>query len=175
MNVLGIDPGFSTLGWAWVEVEEEFITPLACGVIQTEKAKNKVQLRSSEDNIQRAQSIYLHLRSLMRVNSIQLACTETMSWPRNAGVVAKMGIVWGVIAAVCEEEQVPLLQASPVAIKVAMTGAKQATKEVMIAHVKQRWPGLNLPTQKALQEHPVDALGAILACKDSQAWRMMRI
>ena len=174
MNILGIDPGFSSLGWAvCVAAYPAEVQAVYCGIIRTEKAEKKIQLRASEDNINRAQAIYNELAGLILSHKISLVCTESMSWPRNAGVVAKMGIVWGVIASVCHQWRIPMLQVSPVEIKKNLTGSKQATKEEMIAEIVSRYPKLILPSQKVLQEHAADAVAAVLACKQSMLFTAM--
>ena len=174
MKILGIDPGFSSLGWAFCEVKYPGeVEPKYCGIIRTEKAGRKIQLRASEDNINRAQLIYSDLAALIIDYKITLVCTESMSWPRNAGVVAKMGIVWGVIASVCHQWRIPMLQVSPVEIKKNLTGSKQASKEEMIAEIVSRYPRLELPNQKVLQEHAADAVAAVLACRQSMLFKAM--
>jgi crossover junction endodeoxyribonuclease RuvC len=174
MNVLGVDPGFSSLGWAVVEATKLQIEAKTCGVIKTEKATKKVQLRSSEDNIQRAQSIYNQLDDLINNRAITLICTETMSWPRNAGVVAKMGIVWGVISSVACRYGIPILQASPMDIKRMMTQDGKASKEKMVTWVQMVFPTLVFPTQTTLHEHCADAVAAVWACRHSQLFKAMR-
>jgi crossover junction endodeoxyribonuclease RuvC len=159
MAILGIDPGFSSLGWA-------VLYPTLEG-----RLNPKVQLRSSEDNIRRAQEIYNELIIILEAHEVRLICTETMSWPRNAGVVAKMGIVWGVIASVAQLYRVPLIQASPMEIKRAVTGDGKASKERMIARIIELFPNLALPTQTTLQEHAADAVGAVIACQGSQLFK----
>lgn len=174
MKVLGIDPGFSSLGWSvWGATKAE-LDPFSTGVIQTEKAKRKVQLRASEDNIQRAQAIYNALDNIINQEAIQLICTETMSWPRNAGVVAKMGIVWGTISSVACRYGIPIIQASPVDIKLHMTQDKKASKEKMIEWVRMVFPNLPFPPQETLHEHCADAVAAVWACRHSQLFMAMR-
>jgi crossover junction endodeoxyribonuclease RuvC len=175
MSILGIDPGFSSLGWAIVEQDKLGLLAKFCGVIHTEKTSKKVQLRSSEDNIRRAQQIYEELNLLFQAYEINLICTETMSWPRNAGVVAKMGIVWGVIASVAQLHRVPMIQASPMEIKRAVTGNGKAGKDHMIATIRYKFPELNMPPQATLQEHAADAVGAVIACQTSQLFKVIHV
>lgn len=167
MNVLGIDPGFSSLGWAVVEVTKTRFAPATCGVLRTEKSAKKINVRGSEDNIRRAQFLYTDLFKLVAENDIKIICTETMSWPRNAGVVAKMGIAWGCIASIACQHGIPIIQASPMEIKRKVTGDGKASKERMIAEIK-KYPNLIWPTQETLHEHAADAVGAVIACRDSE-------
>jgi crossover junction endodeoxyribonuclease RuvC len=173
MYILGIDPGFSSLGWAVCSSSSDGVLAHYCGVIRTEKSNKKIQLRASEDNINRAQTIYLELDETIKEHEIDLVCTESMSWPRNAGVVAKMGIVWGVIASVCYASRLPMLQVSPVEIKKSLTGSKQASKEEMIAKIVELYPKLAIPSQQTLQEHAADAVAAVLACRNSMLFKAM--
>lgn len=168
MRVLGIDPGFSSMGWAVAEVRGGNVNPLHCGVITTEKNTKKTNTRSSEDNILRAKQIHASLEFLFREHGIMLIATETMSWPRNAGVVAKMGIAWGVIAAIAGQYRLPVVQAAPMILKRKVTGNGKASKEEMIATISSRYPDLKLPKNTTQQEHAVDAVAAILACSDSE-------
>jgi crossover junction endodeoxyribonuclease RuvC len=171
MYILGIDPGFASLGWAICTQEQGKLHAQLCGVITTEKSTKKLNTRSSEDNIRRAQNMYTDIAGLLTNYPINMVCTETMSWPRNAGVVAKMGIAWGVIASACHQWRVMMLQASPMEIKRAVTGDGKASKERMIASIKSRFPELSLPPQETLQEHAADAVGAVIACQESQLFK----
>jgi crossover junction endodeoxyribonuclease RuvC len=171
MSILGIDPGFASMGWAICTLDGGNVTPIKCGVITTEKSTKKLNTRSSEDNIRRAQKMYTSLAKLINDYSVTMVCTETMSWPRSAGVVAKLGISWGVIAAVCHQWRVMILQASPMEIKRAVTGNGKASKEDMISLIKGTYPNLVLPPQLVLQEHAADAVGAVIACQESQLFK----
>ena len=174
MNVLGIDPGFASLGWGVVTADKTEVEARSCGVIQTVKGTKMMHMRSSEDNIQRAQSIYDELDDKIINEGIELICTETMSWPRNAGVVGKMGIVWGVIASVAWKNKVPIIQSSPVDIKFEMTQDRKASKEKVISWVQMVFPNLKMPPQETLQEHCADAVAAVWACRNSQLFRALR-
>jgi Holliday junction resolvasome RuvABC endonuclease subunit len=168
MNVLGIDCGFGSLGWAVADCSNGIIRPILCGVLTTEKSSKKQNVKATEDNIRRAQDLYSGLRNLIESEQVSLIATETMSWPRNAGVVAKMGIAWGVIASVAGQYAIPIIQASPMEIKRKVAGDGKASKERMIQAIQVAFPYLGLPHQLGLQEHAADAVGAIIACQDSE-------
>jgi Holliday junction resolvasome RuvABC endonuclease subunit len=97
-----------------------------------------------------------------------------MSWPRNAGVVAKMGIVWGVIASIAKVHNLPMIQSSPMEIKRITTGDGKASKERMISTFQALYPDLVWPTQVALHEHCADALGSILSASGSVFFQWAR-
>ena len=168
MRALGIDAGFSSMGWAIAELQYlGSIKPITCGVISTEKSNKKQNVKATEDSLRRGQELYYELSKLIAAENINLICTETMSWPRNAGVVAKMGIAWGWIASVAHRYSLPLVQATPMEIKRAVTGDGKSSKERMIATIQRLFPSLTLPHQLGLQEHAADAVGAIIACQNS--------
>ena len=61
-----------------------------------------------------------------------------MSFPRNASTAGKMSICWGVLAAIAEARGLPIVQASPQALKRAVTGSSSASKdEVEFALLKR--------------------------------------
>jgi Holliday junction resolvasome RuvABC endonuclease subunit len=86
-----------------------------------------------------------------------------------------MGIAWGVIASAAEIRTVPIVQASPMEIKRRVTGDGKASKERMIETIRCRFPYLSLPHQLGLQEHAADAVGAVLACEDTQLMKWVRM
>jgi len=168
MRVLGIDPGFSSMGWAIADVAGGIVSPIQCGVIITEKNTKKTNTRSSEDNILRAKAIQKGLQFIVDNHGVRLIATETMSWPRNAGVVAKMGIAWGVIASIAGQYNLPVVQAAPMILKRKVTGNGKASKEEMIAAISSHYPDLKLPKNVTLQEHAADAVAAIVSSSDSE-------
>lgn len=175
MNVLGIDCGFGSMGWAVANFSSGALSPTLCGVITTEKSTKKQNVKATEDNIKRAQILYTKLLGLISENQVGIIATETMSWPRNAGIVAKMGIAWGTIACAASQFNLPIVQASPMEIKRQVTGDGKASKERMIETIHRRYPYLSLPHQTGLQEHAVDAVGAIIACQDSELMKWVRL
>jgi crossover junction endodeoxyribonuclease RuvC len=174
MIVLGVDPGFASLGLAAVELGVDTCAPLAAWVVRTEPSARKRAVRASEDNVRRCLELATALEAAVtRWRPVALAA-ETMSWPRNAGAAAKVALGWGVVVAMAHRHGLPLVQASPMDVKRALLGRKTASKEEMIAEVGRRWPDLELPPQATLQEHAADAVAVVLACLDSPALQMAR-
>lgn len=173
MFVLGIDPGFATLGLAIVDVAAA-VTVARTWVFRTEKSPRKHAVRASDDNVRRAREIAEELRATIRTYRPAAIATEGQSWPRNAGASAKVGIAWGVLAAVADAHQLPMVQASPQQIKRVLCGVKTATKEQVIAAVEARFGEVGWPPQASLREHAADAIGAVVACLDSSVLQMAR-
>jgi Holliday junction resolvasome RuvABC endonuclease subunit len=85
-----------------------------------------------------------------------------------------VALAWGVVVAVAQRHGLPLVQASPQEVKLALVGRKSAPKEEIVAEVERRWPELELPSQVTLQEHAADAVAVVLACLDSPVLEMAR-
>lgn len=184
--LLGIDPGFSSLGWAALCIAPPPSEAMRCndlGIIATEKASKKAHVLATEDNLRRAREIANCLNALVTrfeddKNAVLAFCTESMSWPRNAAVTAKMGITWGVLAAVSHQRRVPIFQCSPQELKKQTAGTKSATKEEVEAAVVARLgpsaSAMIVAIPKTKREHPVDALAAAIVCSRAEAVQAAR-
>lgn len=185
-HVLGIDPGFASVGWAVFRVGASSELPVALGVIRTEKSSAKRNVRASEDNLERAKEIAAELRKLISTYEVKLICAETMSYPRNAAAAAKMAMCWGVLAATALQYDIPITQATPQEVKKAVTGKKDASKEEVQEAVKRLYPPLAENVTKSggpyilrevprsLWEHPYDATAAMVACRESEVFLLAR-
>jgi len=181
-TVLGLDPGFANIGWAQVLLTENAEIPFRMGVFRTEKSVKKLNVFASEDNVRRAREIYVFVRDLA-VNGeggpVSAICAETMSFPRSSSVAAKMSLCWGVIAALSEHYNIPIVQSSPQQLKKNVAGSKSSDKEDVQAALEVRY-GKRLLNKvcrdvpSSMLEHPYDALGAVVATLDSELIRMAR-
>lgn len=137
MLILGIDPGFASLGLALIEVTDAQRTVIIARVVTTEKASAKRHLLASDDNLDRARVLSAALDEIFRAHKVHLVAAESMSFARNAGAAHKLGIAWGVLAHALVTWRVPLVQDSPQSIKQKVAGDKTASKEVVQACVKK--------------------------------------
>jgi len=181
--VLGLDPGFACIGYAVVELPSEGgERPINMGVFRTEKSSKKQKVFASDDNVRRAREIYLFLRDLATDGAcgpVSAICAETMSFPRSSSVAAKMAMCWGAIAALSEQFNIPVIQASPQQLKKSVTGSKTSDKEAVQKALKKRYGKALLDEScrdvlPSMLEHPYDALGAVVATLDSELMRMAR-
>lgn len=181
--ILGVDPGFASIGYTVATLNREGPeTPILMGVFRTDKSNAKKNVLASDDNVRRAREISEFLRGLLRnqpYGQIRAICAETMSFPRSASVAAKMAMCWGVLAALSEEYDIPVLQATPQDLKKHVTGVKTASKEDIQRALDKEFgvkvlKGLTSEVTGSLLEHPYDALGAIVACRDSEVLRLAR-
>lgn len=175
MILLGVDPGFAVMGFAAVELHpDKHRDKLTCWVVRTEPSHRKRNVRASEDNVRRTREIAKAVSKAIYEHEPLVLCVETMSWPRNAGSVAKIALAWGALCAVAERHGIAIVQASPQEVKKAVTGSKTASKAEVIQAIEARWPDVVWPEQATLVEHAADAAAVVLATLDSDVVRLAR-
>lgn len=171
--VLGLDIGLATFGWALLRVTADELTLVDLGCITTSKGKGKGVL-VTDDLHRRGMELTRELGELDPVP--HLICAESQSLPRDASVAAQIGRAWGVVDAYCEDLSVPLLNASPQAIKKAATGRRNASKVEVQQALDEHLGGTLAPRlaelRKGLREHPADAVGAVWACRNHDHLRL---
>ena len=186
--VLGVDPGFASFGWSLVRLST-VPEVLEAGVIRTKKESALRKVLASEDSVVRAREISrefgkivaLHNLSANPAKNIGAVCAEAMSWPRNAGAATKVALAWGVIAAWCQQYDLPLLQASPQQVKKALTGKRDASKEEVAAAVRDPDNAIGAhhavvasKQPEGMHEHMYDSMAVALVCADSDVVRLLR-
>jgi Holliday junction resolvasome RuvABC endonuclease subunit len=176
--IVGIDPGFASLGLCKVELlpsGAEF--PFDVRLVETEKSDKKREVRAADDNVRRARELHAAIVEYLGSDRVVAFCAEAMSFPRSSSVAAKVAMAWGVIASIAEARGIPILQASPQAVKRATTGVKNSSKVDVENALRERYESCDelfeLVT-KSKREHVVDAVGAVVACLDSDVIRMAR-
>lgn len=174
MIFLGIDPGFANLGWCHAEYDGKTLVVRDMGTVTTNKSTKKIPV--AWDNIKRTQRLHTHLMALALVPHpsgmvpVDCTCAEAMSYPPNAATAAKMSLSWGVIASVTAALKIPLVQPSPRDIKMAVAGSHKASKAMMSQRLHEYYPEIEAlldPIPGSRREHPIDALGAIVASLQS--------
>ena len=179
-HVLGIDPGFASLGYAVMLLsgDGEGDEVVEVGVFHTTKSSKKTKVRASDDNLRRARLLYGMLDTIFCRFDINILCAETMSFPRNASTAGKLAMCWGVLAAIVESRSMPVVQASPQSIKDVLTGRKDASKQDVRDALEERYPGqfdsFVEASNKGDLEHGFDAAGAIVACLESDVVQVAR-
>lgn len=201
---LGCDTGLARFGWALARILPVGFAPLAMGVIVTEKSDARLRVLAACDNFRRAREVSSELERVVGVaerehgGRVRVVCYEALSLPRNAGTAAQIGMGFGVLAAWADGVGVPALEVSPQALKKAATGARDASKRAVAEAVAYRMgvqfsyeekaktatPSSPLFAKRSMhdlrqlaagdREHGWDAMGAILACADSDVVRGLR-
>ncbi len=174
MIVLGIDGGFASIGVAVVDLALDGELLRDVWVLRTEKSAKKLGVRSGDDTARRAREIAHHLDLAITSHQPVAIALEAPSWPRNAGVAAKMGVAFGVVFALAEKHRLPLVMASPQDVKKKLCSSASASKDEIIRAIEGRFPCVTWPSQKTLWEHAADAIAVVVACLDSDALQMAR-
>lgn len=176
--VLGIDPGFAAVGFAVVELAEP-LNVLKLGVWRTNK---KRMVKAADDSMRRGREVSAGIITHFIDPKISIAviCIEGVSLPRNASTSFKLGMCYGVIAALAEIHGFPVIQVSPQELKKAVCGNSTASKEEIAAALDVRFGRSFAPElvqhgfPAGVHEHAYDALGSVVAGMNSEVFRLVR-
>lgn len=163
MIVLGLDPGFANIGYGLVDITKTSVKVVGAGVFTTAASSKKRKVLATDDNLRRAREIAEWLDDLIAARYVRAICAESMSFPRNSSAAAKVAMTWGIIASLAYREELPIIQASPQEIKLALCGVKSASKVEVEEAVERLYtvkPFLE-GTARGLHEHAYDAVAAI--------------
>jgi crossover junction endodeoxyribonuclease RuvC len=117
--VLGIDPGYATLGYAVVTAHGNELSLLACGVITT-SAGTVFPLR--------LQQIYKRLSALVDEYRPQEAAMEELFFGRNVTTAIAVGHARGVAMLALVNGGITIAEYTPSEVKLAVTGYGAAKK-----------------------------------------------
>jgi len=178
IRLLGLDVALVNTGWALVHLPTAGGEPprlAGAGVVVTAKGDGDRELHPTLDATRRGAELYRAILDVFAAADPDVVCVEAMSWPRHARATAAMALAWGALS--------PLIMArpfvvarTPQVIKRAVTGKKSATKEEVQQALTVRFPELPVVLREVARsrwEHPADALGAVVACLDSDEVRAM--
>ncbi len=164
--VAGLDGSLRNFGVVKcaLDLETLKLEVVSMDLFKTEKSKVK-SIRSSSDNLARAQSIASGLRTTLADANTLFA--EVPSGGQSYDAVLGFGIVIGLYAGLT----VPMCEVSPSETKLAALGTKTASKQEMIDWAVEKYPdapwrktkrkGEMVPTLD--NEHLADAIGVIEA------------
>lgn len=187
--LLGLDPGFTSLGWAAARLDSDGPDLVGVGLLRT--APGKASLLKTEDNAQRCRELYRGLEVVRaRFEPVGVAM-EAQSWPRvpdgrggmmvNPATCGALGMAFGIIFTFAALWDLPLLQQTPQRIKKLTTGFNNGTKEGVRIGLQQMrgFAGLEAMLEaegipKGFWDHPVDAAAAIYAALDTELGRTLR-
>lgn len=172
MRLLSCDTGFASFGWALSNFDGEKLDFFRAGVITTKPSAKKRKVLGSDDNLRRLTELVDSLAQL--VEQARVVCVESLSLPRNAGSSAKMGMAMGAVLALARARRCPILQATPVQVKRALTGNAQASKAQMIDAAAALTRHLLVwdAVPDGVYEHIADAIGVAFACTRDDSLRV---
>lgn len=118
--IVGIDPGFETLGYAFVEKNEKSITPKDFGVIKTP---------SSLSFLKRLRNIIEDIESLFEEHQPEILCIEKIFWGTNTTNAIRVAEVRGAVLLKASEWGIEVMEVAPNEVKSALVGYGKASKE----------------------------------------------
>lgn len=171
--VVGLDPSLDHWGIteASLDLETGFLEPVNLQVIEPVRLNTK-QVRVNSADLHRAEQLAQPVIEACKVAKIVFV--ECPVGSQSARAMASYGICVGILGAV-RAMGTPLIEVTAYAVKAAMTGNRNATKQQMIDAAVTLYPGANWPlyTQggkgftkgeiHSKAEHVADGFGAIHA------------
>ncbi len=128
MKILGIDPGYATLGWGIIEQKASSFIPIAYGAILT---------KAGEPMEKRLQIIYNGLCDLIDEHQPNGMSVEELFFNTNSKTAIMVSQARGVILLAAAEKNVPLYEYTPLQIKQALVGYGRADKNQVQQMVKR--------------------------------------
>ncbi len=161
MFVLGIDPGLTRMGYGVVAKSPSGIRAVTVGVIRTEKNQ-----RVSE----RLLELHRDLTAIIEEHRIDTAAIEQVFSNHNRATATGTGRASGVAMLALAQAGIPVVEYTPSAVKMALTGYGAADKQ-QVQRVVQMRLGL------AVAPKPADAADAlaIAVCHLQAAGLQMRL
>ena len=131
MRIIGCDPGLASFGLA-VAVLEERVRVERVEVLRTEASARARRIRKADDNSERARALARELLRVLDGQSVVAICVEAVALPFGRvqhSVVSNLGRVRGLLDALAEVYEVPIIEETPQALKRLITGRGDASKE----------------------------------------------
>lgn len=164
--VAGFDPAFANWGIAegHLDLDTGVLDGLDLSIVQTKKGKNK-QIRTNSDDMQRAEDISLDIFAVGKRNKVIFV--ECPVGSQNASGMKAYGVSVGLLGAL-RSQGYQVIEVTASEVKKALTGNKNASKELMIQTAMELYPEANWPKRGSeviagKAEHMADAIGAIHA------------
>lgn len=172
IRVVGFDPSMSNWGMVATDVncDSGEVVVVDMKVASTNKTKNTKQIRVTSDDLRRAKELYALVIDFIAKSNAKLIMTE-ISTGGSPGKGTRLITAFGVCTGILASLPLPIIEVTPLDVKLAATGIRTASKEEMIEwavqkHPEAKWKQKTIKGVKSLtndNEHSADALGAIYA------------
>lgn len=136
MRIIGIDPGMAIVGYSIIDFENDKITLVESGSIQTDK---------SLPDSKRIREIYEDLNTIIEKYKPQEASIEKLFFFKNQKTVMPVSQARGVILLALENTGIRIHEYTPIEIKQTLTGYGRATKDEVASCVKIILDGQKIP------------------------------
>ncbi|MBE6885625.1 MAG: crossover junction endodeoxyribonuclease RuvC [Oscillospiraceae bacterium] len=119
MVILGIDPGYATVGYGVVQYDNVRFTPLAYGAITTP---------ASLPFPQRLEMIYRDMTTLLEKFHPDCMAVEKLYFNTNTTTAIDVAQARGIVLLCARLAEVPIFEYTPLQVKMSVTGYGQAEK-----------------------------------------------
>jgi crossover junction endodeoxyribonuclease RuvC len=157
MIILGLDPGTALVGWGAISSEGQRQQCLGYGVISTDK---------SMSDSQRLVAIANGLEALIDEHKPELIAIEKLFFSQNITTGMTVSQARGVLMYIAERMGVPMVEYTPQAVKMALTGFGKAEKSQVQRMVQLL---LKLP-QLPKPDDAADAVAVALTAAANQSF-----
>lgn len=144
MRLLAVDPGYDRCGVAIVEQDDSPRITFSTCIVTNKKASHSDRLLH----------VYDQLEGFIKQWNPSTMALETLFFSVNKKTAIKVAEARGVVLLLAAKKQLPVLEISPQAVKLSMTGVGNASKEQV-----QKMVGLSLKIN--IQDKIDDELDAI--------------
>lgn len=168
IRVLGIDPSMNNFGYALANVNTETSEIIYTGIklVSPPKASKKKSVRQNSIDLELSQYHFKELQKFVKL--ADMVCVEIPVGSQTARAMASYGICVGLLASLVDK---PMIQVTPLEVKLNSVGTKTATKREMINWAFSQNNSLNWLTRTEngdnilidKNEHMADAMAAIKA------------
>lgn len=163
VQVVGIDPGFSHIGIATLDVSQASTCIELVDVchLATQKSKEAKAGRSklTDDDLRRFQEIGAFLSRYLDERPLVVGVVfETRTSPPNSSTYSKITACCAILAEVCRSRNIPIYQINAKVVKRVAAGNWRAEKEEIILAMADRFPDFDgWPTTLGELPHCADA------------------
>lgn len=162
MIILGIDPGYATIGYAVVESTGNSIKPIKYGHISTP---------AKDDFFLRMKNINKELKAILMQYSPSELSIEKIFFSKNAKTAINVAQVRGALIQESLNHNLEIFEYTPIEVKLAVTGYGQASKDQMQKMVKALLNLVEIPKP----DDTADALAiAICHCNSAKIKHLQR-
>lgn len=127
MKILGIDPGIGRVGWGVIEVQSSKFKVQSYGCIETE-AKMPIEERLRE--------LYEEISRIITEEKPNAFVIEELFFNTNAKTALIVGQARGVLILAGSKNKLPVVEYTPLQVKIALTGYGRAEKSQVGQMVK---------------------------------------
>lgn len=181
VTTLAADPGFAEFGFAVVRYEDRIDHVLEMGTFSTKPTTQKGLLKT-EDQFRRLRETASRLWSLASHYEVDALAFESLSIPQQTSKqnAIKIGHPYGALAMLAVALDLPCVMMTPQALKKALCGAHNASKEEVEAEVERLFwehPAVQRFADeypKTKRNHGWDALAAYVASGHSDVMKALK-